>query len=112
MVGGLIVSYRLVGEVRGASSTNGGMASSCESSVMELCTGVSLGALRRLEGDEDLAPWVFAMVDLEKVAGGARAAWAQMGGGSSEGCSGLGPISHQREVQMTGLKMKFGIYNV
>ena len=79
MVGGLIVSYRLVGEVRGASSTNGGMASSCESSVMELCTGVSLGALRRLEGDEDLAPQAFAMADSKKVARGVRAAWAQMG---------------------------------
>ena len=37
---------------------------------------VSLGALRRLEGDEDLAPRVFAMAISEKVAGGARATWA------------------------------------
>ena len=56
VVGGLLVSYRLVGEVRGASSIDGGTASGCEGSVMEPSTGVSLGALRRLEGDEDLAP--------------------------------------------------------
>ena len=79
MVGGLIVSYRLVGEVRGAFSTDGGMASGCEGSVMEPCIRVSLGALRQLEGDEDLAPRVFAMADSEKVARGACAAWAQMG---------------------------------
>ena len=42
-------------------------------------TGVSLGTLRRLEGDEDLAPLVLAMAISEKVAGGACAAWAQMG---------------------------------
>ena len=78
---------------------------------MEPCTRVSLGALRRLEGDEDLAPRVFAMVDSEEVVGDARATWAQIGV-LWKWCSSLGLISHQREVQMTGLKMKFGIYNV
>ena len=73
VVGGLLVSYHLEGELKGASSTEGGMASGCESS------GVSLGAMGQLEGDEDLAPWVFAMVDSKKVVGGARVAWAQMG---------------------------------
>ena len=73
MVGGLLVSYQLEGELKGAFSTESGTASGCGSS------GTSLGALGRLEGDEDLAPWVFSMADLEKVVGGARAAWAQMG---------------------------------
>ena len=40
---------------------------------------VSLGALRRLEGNEDLAHWVFAMAILKKGVGGTRTAWAQMG---------------------------------
>ena len=82
MVGGLLISYRLVGELRGASSTEARMGSGCEGSVMEpctRCTGVSLRALGRLDGHEDLAPRVFAMADSEKVAGGARTAWAQMG---------------------------------
>ena len=39
------------------------------------------GSLRWLEGDEDIAPQVFAMAMSEKVAGGARVAWAQMAGG-------------------------------
>ena len=46
---------------------------------MEPWTGVSLGALRRLDGDKDLAPQVFAMAISKKVARGAHAAWAQMG---------------------------------
>ena len=37
------------------------------------------GSLRWLEGDEDIAPQVFAMAMSEKVAGGACVAWAQMG---------------------------------
>ena len=78
-VGGLLVSYRLEWELKGASSTDGGMASGCEGPIMEPCTGVSLGALRRLEGDEDLAPRVFAMAASEKVAKGVRTTWAQMG---------------------------------
>ena len=63
MVGGLLISYRLEGGLRGASSTEDETTSGCEGSVMEPCTGVSLGALRRFEGDEDLAPRVFAMAD-------------------------------------------------
>ena len=79
MVGGLLVSYRLERRLRGASSTEGGTDSGCEGSVMEPCTGASLGALGRPEGDEVLAPRVFAMADSKKVARGVRAAWAQMG---------------------------------
>ena len=41
--------------------------------------GVSLGTLRRLDGDEDITPRVLAMAISEKVAGGVCAAWAQMG---------------------------------
>ena len=78
MVGGLLVSYRLVGEVRGASFTDCGTTSGCEGSVMKPCTVVSLRALAQLEGDEDLAPQVFAMDDSKKLVGGAHAAWAQM----------------------------------
>ena len=41
----------------------------------------------------------------KKVAGDARAAWAQIGGGGQmKGCSSLAPIWHLFEVQMTGLK--------
>ena len=48
----------------------------------------------------------------EKVAGGARVAWAQMaGGGEMEGCSGLAPIWHLFEVQMTGLKRNVEFIN-
>ena len=79
MVGGLLISYRLEGELKGASSTKSGMASGCEGLVMEPCTGATLYALGRLEGDEVLASRVFSIADSERVAGGARAAWAQMG---------------------------------
>ena len=79
MVGGLLISYHLEGEVRGASSTDGGTANGCEGSVMEPCTRVSLGALRRLEGNEDLAPRVFSMAISKKVIRGVREAWAQVG---------------------------------
>ena len=106
MVGGLLVSYRLEGGLRGASSTEDEMTSGCEGSVMEPCTWATLDALGRLEGDEVLTPRVFAMADLEKVIRGAFAAWAQMGV-LWKWCSVLAPISHQREVfarQMTGLK--------
>ena len=51
---------------------------------MEPWIWVSLGTLRRLEGDEDLAPRVFAMAISKKVAGGARAAWAQIRGGGAD----------------------------
>ena len=39
---------------------------------MEPWTSVSLGALRRLNGDEDLAPRVFSIALSKKVAGGAH----------------------------------------
>ena len=106
MVGGLLISYRLEGGLRGASSTEDEMTSGCEGSVMEPCIGVSLGALRWFEGDEDLTPRVFAMADLEKVIRGACATWAQMGV-LWKWCSILAAISHLRKVfawQMTGLK--------
>ena len=74
VVGGLLVSYRLEGELKGVSSTEGGTTSGCEGSVMEPCIGVALGALGRLEGDEVLAPRVFAMANSERLAEGARAA--------------------------------------
>ena len=106
MVGGLLVSYHLEGEFRGASSTDGGTANGCEGSIMEPCTGASLGALGRPEGDEVLAPRIFAMADSERVVGGARTAWAQMEV-IWKWCYGLAPISHQMEIfarQMAGLK--------
>ena len=79
VVRGILVSYRLEGGLKGASSTGAGTTSSCGGSGMEPWTGVSLGALRRLDGDKDLAPQVFAMAISKKVARGAHAAWAQMG---------------------------------
>ena len=64
VVGGLLVSYRLRGELRGPSSTEGGTTSGCEGSVMESCTGTTLGALLRAEGDGVLAPRVLAMANV------------------------------------------------
>ena len=64
----------------GASSTGGGTTSGRGGSGMAAWTGLSFGILRRADGDEDLAPWVFAMAISEKAAGGAHAAWAQIGG--------------------------------
>ena len=103
MVGGLLVSYRLERRLRGASSTEGGTDSGCEGSVMEPCTGVALGALRRLEGDEDLSSLVFCHGYLRE---GSRRCARVLGsdGGQMEGCFGLAPLWHLREVQMTGLK--------
>ena len=66
-MGGLLVSYRHRGGLRGAPSIEGGMASGCEGSIMESCTGTTLGALWWPEGDGVLAPRVLAMADLEKV---------------------------------------------
>ena len=74
VVGGLLVSYRLKWELRGAPSTESGMASGCEGSIMEPCTGATLGALGRPEGDEVLAPRVFAMADLKRFERG----WPKM----------------------------------
>ena len=45
VVGGLLVSYRLEGELRGAPSTEGRTASGYEGSIMEPCTRATLGTL-------------------------------------------------------------------
>ena len=67
-------------------------------------TRVSLGTLKRLEGDEDLAPRVLAIAISEKVVGGACIYNVGSDGVQMEGCSGLAPLWHLFEVQMTGLK--------
>ena len=77
---------------------------------MEPWTKVSLGALKRLDGDEDLAPRIFAMAILDKVVRGAHAALAQMG---SDGRvlwfgSSLAPNGSSNDQ----FKMKCEIYNV
>ena len=56
----------------GASSTGGGITSGRGDSDMAAWTRLSLGILKRVDGDEDLAPRVLAMAILEKVAGGAH----------------------------------------
>ena len=56
----------------GASLTGGGTTSGRGGSGMAPWTGVFLGTLRRVDGNEDLAPLVLAMAVSEKVAGGAR----------------------------------------
>ena len=48
-------------------STKGGTASGYEGSIIKSCTGTTLGALLRADGDGVLAPLVLAMADLEKV---------------------------------------------
>ena len=70
---------------------------------MEPCTGVSLAALLWLDGDEDLAPRVLAMAASEEMGGGARGLGSD-GREKTEGCSGMAPLWHLFEVQMTGLK--------
>ena len=55
----------------GASSTGGGTTSGRGGSGMAAWTWLSLGILRRVDGDEDLAPRVLAMAILEKVVRGA-----------------------------------------
>ena len=67
VVGGLLVSCHLRGGLDGAPSTKGGMAGGCEGSVMESCTGETLGALLRADGDGVLAHLVLAMVDMKKL---------------------------------------------
>ena len=109
-MGGLLVSYRLEGGLKGASATRGGTTSGYGGSGIAPWTGVSLGTLRRLEGDEDLAPRVFAMAISEKVVGGARAAWLRWG---SDGRllwfgSSLAPMGSSNDQ----FKTKCGIYNV
>ena len=70
---------------------------------MTAWTGVSLGTLRRLEGDEDLAPRVLAMAALEEMGRGAHGLGSD-GREKTKGCSGMAPLWHLFEVQMTGLK--------
>ena len=79
MVGGLLVSYHLEGEFRGASSTDGGTANGCEGSIMEPCIGATLGALGWPEGDEVLVPRVFAMADSERFERGWSEVRARLG---------------------------------
>ena len=66
-MGGLLVSYRLEGELRGTPFTEGGTASGCEGSIIESCTGETLGSLLWDDGDGVLDPLVLAMVDVKKL---------------------------------------------
>ena len=70
VVGGLLVSYPLRGGLVGDLSTEGGTASGYEGSVLESCTGTTLGALWWPEGDGVLAPSVLAMADVKKLENG------------------------------------------
>ena len=90
MVSDLLVLYHLAGGLVGASLTRGGMRRGRGGSEVEPWTGVSLGILRRVDGDEDLAPLVLAMVVSVKTTGGARdlLRWRRQTGG----CSGLAPL--------------------
>ena len=56
----------------GASSTGGGTTRGRGGLDMAAWTRLSLGILRQVDGDEDLAPLVLAMAISEKVVGGAR----------------------------------------
>ena len=69
----------------GASSTAGGTTRGHGGSDMEPWTGVSLGILRRVDGDEDLAPRVLTMVVSAKTAEGARGLAQAEGRGRREG---------------------------
>ena len=80
----------------GAFSTGGETTSGHGGLGMAPWTEVSLGILRQVDGDEDLAPRVFTIALSKKVAGGAR------GLAQTEGCSGLALLWHLFEVQMTG----------
>ena len=81
----------------GASSTGGGTTRGRGGSDMEPWTGVSLGILKRVDGDEDLAPQVLAMVVSEKTARGAHGLLRRRG--QTGGCFGLAPLG-------TSLKFK------
>ena len=74
----------------GASSTGGGTIHGRRGSDMEPWTGVSLGILKRVDGDEDLAPRVLAMVVLENTAEGAHGLLRRRG--QAGGCFGLAPL--------------------
>ena len=74
----------------GASSTGGGTTRGHGGSDMEPWTGVSLGILRLVDGDEDLAPRVLTMVVSAKTAEGARSLLRRRR--QTGGCSGLAPL--------------------
>ena len=74
----------------GASSTGGEMTRGRGGSEVEPWTGVSLGILRRVDGNEDLAPRVLAIEVLEKTVGGVRGLLGRRR--QTGGCSGLAPL--------------------
>ena len=74
----------------GASSTGDGMTCGRGGSEVEPWTGVSLGILRRVDGNEDLAPRVLAIEVLEKTVGGAHGLLRRRR--QTGGCSGLAPL--------------------
>ena len=74
----------------GVSSTESGMTRGRGGSEVEPWTGVSLGILRRVDGDEDLAPRVLDMVVLEKTTGDVHDLLRRMR--QTRGCSGLAPL--------------------
>ena len=72
------------------SSTGGGTIHGRRGSDMEPWTGVSLGILKRVDGDEDLAPRVLAMVVSAKTTRDARDLLRKRR--QTGGCSGLAPL--------------------
>ena len=74
----------------GASSTGGEMTRGRGGSEVEPWLGVALGILRRVDGDEDLAPRVLAMAVSEKTVGGACGLLKRRR--QTGGCSGLAPL--------------------
>ena len=84
----------------GAFSTGGGTTRGRRGSDMEPWIGVSLGILRRVDGDEDLASRVLAMVVLEKTTGGARGLLRRRGGRRE--LLWFGSSWYLFKVQMTG----------
>ena len=74
----------------GASSIRGGMTHGRGGLEAEPWTGMFLGILRRVDGDEDLAPLVLAMAVSAKTAEGARSLLRRRR--QTGGCSGLAPL--------------------
>ena len=56
----------------GASSTRGGMTRGRGGSDMATWIGLPLGILKRVDGDEDIAPLILAMAISKTVPEGAR----------------------------------------
>ena len=90
MVSDLLVLSRLGGGLMGASSIGGGTTRGLGGSEVEPWTGVSLGILRRVDRDEELASRVLAMVVSAKTTGGARSLLRRRR--QTGGCSGLAPL--------------------